>query len=228
MSISTDETTQVPIAPESVDVSRPPAPSALSGDNLAAALSAAQGEIVNPAKSSENPHFRSRYANLTEGLEAIKKPLASRGIVYTQITVVKGEILFLVTKLIHVSGQYLESEYPVANWTRTTPQQMGSALTYARRYALFALVGIAGADDDDDGEDASKRQTGADDDPLIGADDVAYIERLLKETNLQLSVFLDRFKVGGIAHLKVSEYKRALELFAQRKKTIEAARDERR
>jgi len=65
--------------------------------------------------------------------------------------------MVLHTRLIHSSGEWIGSEWPVAEFGRSSPQQMGSALTYARRYSLFSIVGIAGQDDDDDGAAASQQ-----------------------------------------------------------------------
>jgi hypothetical protein len=120
---------------------------------LAKALSSAQGEITNPAKDQTNPHFRSRYADLAGGLVTIRPTLAKHGLSVVQMTNLDGDMVTLHTRLLHSSGQWVESTYPVC---RTTDhQKMGSALTYSRRYTLFALVGVAADDDDDDGNTAA-------------------------------------------------------------------------
>ena len=126
-------------------------------DAIATALAKAQGEITNPSKDSENPHFRSKYADLASGLNAVKSALSANGIAVLQQTYMDGEILMLKTMLVH-AGQWFASDYPVLKFP-AKHQEAGSALTYARRYALFALVGIAG--DDDDGNEASKSDTPA-------------------------------------------------------------------
>jgi hypothetical protein len=128
---------------------------------IAEALARAQGEIRNPARNAENPHFKSKYANLADGIIAIREALSKHGIAYVQTTRVDGGVLYLTTALIHaVSGDSIESEWPVGAFEKLTPQQMGSALTYARRYSLFGMVGISGADDDDDGNAASEKRGG--------------------------------------------------------------------
>jgi len=122
-------------------------------EHIAKALSAAQGEITNPAKDQTNPHFRSRYADLAGGLVTIRPTLAKHGLSVVQMTHLDGDMVTLHTRLLHSSGQWIESTYPVC---RTTDhQKMGSALTYSRRYTLFALVGVAADDDDDDGNTAA-------------------------------------------------------------------------
>ena len=128
-------------------------------DAIAGALAKAQGELRNPAKTSENPHFRNRYADLAGGLDAIRPVLSKHGLALSQLTFIDGDMLMLDTRLIHAgSGQWLRSVYPVSR-LGMKHQEGGSSMTYARRYSGFAIVGIAGADDDDDGNEAQKVDT---------------------------------------------------------------------
>lgn len=124
-------------------------------NELAAALAKAQAEITNPAKDAQNPHYRSFYADLAAGIGAIKAPLSKHGIAVTQLPRLDGDVLMLDTRLIHSSGQWIQSEFPACRFP-AKPQEVGSAITYARRYSLFAMVGIAG--EDDDGEAANKQE----------------------------------------------------------------------
>ena len=119
---------------------------------LAEALAAAQLEITDPAKDAVNPHFRSRYADLATVLKTVRPVLAKHGIALTQTTQILDGALVLVTRL-HWRDEELAGYYPI-NPTKADPQGYGSAMTYARRYALQAIVGVA-ADDDDDGNAAS-------------------------------------------------------------------------
>lgn len=128
-------------------------------NELYTALAKAQGAITNPAKDARNPHFNSAYANLSGGINAIRAALSANGIAYVQMTRLEGEILMLDTRLAHASDQWIQSEWPVCKMP-AAPQQIGSALTYARRYSLFSIVGIAG-DDDDDGDAAKGVETPA-------------------------------------------------------------------
>src|ERR1700733_212886 len=95
-----------------------------------------------------NPHFRNKYADLAAIIDAIKKPLADNGIACAQTTVVIGDAFFLHTTLYHSSGQWISTEYPLPN-APDKPQVMGSALTYARRYELATICGIAAEEDND-------------------------------------------------------------------------------
>lgn len=122
-------------------------------DKIAPALMAAQGELTNPIKSHTAQAGKRiyRYAVLSEIIDLIKPVLLKHKLAYTQLVTYNGAMCSLVTRLIHESGQFLESSYPLMK--DAAPQDMGSAITYARRYALCAIVGIA-ADEDDDGKAA--------------------------------------------------------------------------
>jgi ERF superfamily len=126
---------------------------------IAAALAKAQGELTNPEKSLtaiiHSPFPREadrtfRYASLASGLDIVRKSLGQHEIATVQTTAIdqaSGQIQ-LTTLLAHASGEWISSDWPVCAISETaSPHRMGAALTYARRYALFALVGITGEDD---------------------------------------------------------------------------------
>src|SRR5436853_6886705 len=126
---------------------------------IAAALAKAQAELTNPEKSLtatiRSPFPREgdrtfRYASLASGLYIVRKSLGQHEIAIIQSTAIdedSGQIR-LITLLAHASGEWISSDWPVCPISETAaPHRMGAALTYARRYALFALVGIAGEDD---------------------------------------------------------------------------------
>ena len=125
---------------------------------LFAAFAAFQSEVRDPVKDSSNPHFKSRYADLHGVLAAVRPVLAKHGLAVTQtISVREGQVHpLLETTLLHSSGESLSSTVPLAV-TKAGPQEFGSVMSYLRRYSLMALLGIAGADDDDDGEAATPR-----------------------------------------------------------------------
>jgi ERF superfamily len=126
---------------------------------LAAALAKAQAELVNPEKSlvatiaADKPGEGARtfrYAPLSSGLDIVRKALGQQQIAIIQSTAIDASIgtVNLTTVLAHASGEWIASDWPVCRLADTmAPHRMGAALTYARRYALFALVGIAGEDD---------------------------------------------------------------------------------
>jgi hypothetical protein len=121
-------------------------------DQIATAFALAQLELENPPKNKINPHYNSKYVDLSDGLEKVRKVFGKHGIAFIQATRADGDIIILHTRLIHKSGQWIESTYPVCGLDKH--QSMGSALTYARRYSLFSMVGVAG-EDDNDGNDAA-------------------------------------------------------------------------
>ena len=116
---------------------------------LAAALAKAQGEMTVASKDGTNPHFGKTYATLASASDAVRAPLSKNGIaVYQAAETDEQNNAVVITRLIHSSGQWLESRIAVRP-TKPDAQGIGSALTYCRRYSLMAACGIAPGDDDD-------------------------------------------------------------------------------
>src|SRR5579864_2146990 len=155
---------------------------------LAAALAKAQSEITNPEKSltatiiSPFPREASRtfrYASLSSGLDLVRKCLGQHEIATVQTTAIDRDrdLIRLTTTLVHSSGEWVSSDWPVCPVSETAaPHRLGAALTYARRYALFTLVGIAG-EDDLDAPDLSRA-----DDPLASQDQSPRLNREAPQT----------------------------------------------
>lgn len=128
---------------------------------IAGALAKAQAELTNPEKSltgiipaacSQGQDRTFRYAPLSSGLDVVRKCLGRHEIAAMQTTAIDDQsgLIHLTTVLAHSSGEWVSSDWPVCPVSETAePRRMGAALTYARRYALFTLVGIAGEDDMD-------------------------------------------------------------------------------
>jgi hypothetical protein len=125
---------------------------------IATALAKAQTELSNPEKAMVGTVYNNRsdspqsfrYASLSSGLDIIRKTLGSQQIAIAQTTNIDraGGTVNLTTVLLHTSGEWISSDWPVCQLSETSaPRRMGAALTYARRYALFTIVGIAGEDD---------------------------------------------------------------------------------
>ena len=141
---------------------------------LAAALAKAQGMMENAVMNRVNPHFKSKYADLAAIFDAARKPLSANGLAIVQ-TIGDG---VLHTRLLHTSGQWIASEHPLPMSGR--PQEIGSALTYARRYSLSALIGIA-ADEDDDAN-AANRSNGKDNTgELLNAEQMEFVWEKARE-----------------------------------------------
>lgn len=121
---------------------------------LAKALAAAQGAIKGASKDRTNPHFKSQYADLTAVWEACREALAKNEIAVIQAPRYEDNRLVLHTTLAHSSGEQISGTFPVTP-VQNTPQGLGSALTYARRYSLASMVGVAPEGEDDDGNAGS-------------------------------------------------------------------------
>lgn len=125
---------------------------------LAKALSSAQGELQDAKKDSVNPHFKNRFASLSSVRQAITPVFAKCGLAVVQLNEPHGkEGVCVVTLLLHESGEWIRSRLYVPV-SKADPQGFGSAISYARRYALAAIANIS-SDDDDDAEHASKPTT---------------------------------------------------------------------
>jgi hypothetical protein len=116
-------------------------------DAIAAALAKAQGEVTNPVFNKTNPHFKSAYADLSSVLNAVRPVFSKHGIAIMQMTNLEDAGVVLYTRLVHTTGQWIESIYPVT--TSSKHQEIAAALTYAKRLSLSAIAGVAGEEDDD-------------------------------------------------------------------------------
>ena len=145
---------------------------------IAGALAKAQAELSNPEKSLtatiRSPFPREgdrtfRYASLSSGLDIVRKALGKHEIATVQTTAIdEAGLIRLTTVLAHSSGEWVSSDWPVCPASETAaPHRMGAALTYARRYALFTLVGIAGEDDLDAPDLGAAPKAGADHQPPV-------------------------------------------------------------
>lgn len=173
-----------------------------SMSNIAKALAIAQPHISNPSLDAVNPHFRSRYATLAAHIAAVRAPLAAQGISVVQSTRidVPGAVV-VVTSLIHSSGEWISSELALPSGA--TPQTYGSALTYARRYALAALCGIVGDEDDD--ANAATPQAKAKEAPVKAAPKAKPAEYETRPQGSALPEGYERFKVQSCEMLSGKE-----------------------
>lgn len=116
--------------------------------NLAAALCACQAELSHANKNSRNPHFKSDYADLAEVIATVKAAACKHGLSFSQMPGIdKHGNVTVETLLVHQSGEFISS-VSASPAQKSTPQGIGSAITYLRRYSLAAVFGIAQADDD--------------------------------------------------------------------------------
>jgi hypothetical protein len=184
-------------------------------NELAKALCNAQGQMGGAVKDSSNPFFKSKYADITSVIKAIKQPFSDNGLSYTQFPISNEHGVGVSTRLMHVSGQYLEMEYTLPT-VKKDPQSSGSAITYARRYALQSIAGIPVADDDAEAAmlrgDENKSEV-----KTISDKQIITIEKLLDETKSDRFKFLSWFKVGDIKDILANDYKRVVTALESKK-----------
>ena len=184
--------------------------------NLSAALCKAQGEMGGAVKDSNNTFFKSKYADLTSVIKAIKDPFANNGLSYTQFPIANEAGTGVVTRLMHSSGEWLESEF-VLPMVKKDPQAAGSAITYARRYALQAIAGIPTADDDaesamlrgDEQEQEKKPEP-------ISEDTVIEIAALIDKTGTDKAKVFQTYKVQRIEDLTAENAKKAIRILKKK------------
>ena len=173
-------------------------------NELASALCNAQGQMGGAVKDSANPFFKSSYADLTSVIKAIKQPFSDNGLSYTQFPVTDENGMGVCTRLMHVSGQWLEDQF-ILPMVKRDPQAGASSLTYARRISLSAIAGIPTADDD-----AESAMLRGDDKKIISDDQIIAIKKLIDESGADVDKFCKWLKVRGVDQIRAMHYDRAV------------------
>ena len=179
-------------------------------ETLAAALAAAQTAMppVHKDKTAKVTSKRTgqtytyEYADLASILSVVRPVLGAEGLAITQRTQIRGNALIVITELRHASGEVIDCEYPVGQ-IEQSHQDMGAALTYARRYALCGLIGIA-ADEDDDGATAPAPVPVCE--PSISADQALEINDLLTELGANRAAFLKWAQADSVEQIPARKY----------------------
>ena len=120
-----------------------------SSETLYGALVKLRGVLSNPEKKSINPHFKSKYCKLEDLIQHVREPLSSHGLTFVQNIVNEEKSVMAQTTIIHDSGQTLTLDGPAVLIDKFTPQGVGAACTYAKRYGICSAFGIESDDDDD-------------------------------------------------------------------------------
>lgn len=156
---------------------------------LSTALSKAQGELKHAVKDSVNPHFKSKYADLASVWEACREALSNNGLAVTQFPAeFAHNTMTLVTRLTHSSGEWLEQSM-TAPVSKPDPQGIGSCLTYMRRYALAAVVGVYQDDDDANSASMAPRERPA----TLADEELAKIKLLCATTHTDSASIANHF-----------------------------------
>lgn len=187
-------------------------------DKLVQALAKAQGEFKPIVKDTQNPFFKSKYADLATIIAATQPALSKNGIAVMQLPQVEAHSAGVKTILAHCSGQWISTELmlPAAQGAKFDAQTVGSALTYARRYALQAILGVA-ADVDDDGNAASGN-TGSKGEAQNVAK--AKLEEVAKSGDAKTAAIAKE----GLAKINAADTSKDLE--GQLKRSLEAQKDD--
>lgn len=185
-------------------------------NDLAKALSAAQGAMENASKGKVNPHFKSKYADLGSIWDAIREPLAKHGLSVVQLpfTDEAGQIR-VSTLLMHSSGQWIEASYALPP-TKGDAQGFGSAITYMKRYAL---TGMGVAPEDDDGEAAVRPAANGSAATLpinttnggyLSDEQIQSVKDLIKRVNADEPKFRKYMGIQAIRDIKSRDYEKAI------------------
>lgn len=184
------------------------APKKVEAESLAQAMAAAFAEIEAATKGTNNPHFKTKYADLTSVIEAIKPALVAHNLFFTQHPRPNDKGVEVETILHHANGETFSLGSLFVPADRNNAQGFGSALTYARRYALVTAFGVPV--EDDDGNAASKappRQQAAP--KFITDDQWAEITAMMQATKTDAGKFCDAYKIESVKALTVDAYPKA-------------------
>ncbi len=177
--------------------------------NLASALAAFHAELPKVGKGALNPAFKSKYADLADIVAAVLPKLAVQGLAWMTTPTMNEDGFVLHYELRHEAGESITGSWPLPDPTKSTPQQLGSAVTYAKRYTLSAVTGIA-PDEDDDGNAASaKGAPKAERQPAPQIIDGAVTAIAAAKTAADLDAIAARAEERGIHG--VAKYKAAME-----------------
>lgn len=184
--------------------------------SLAGALSKAQAKIEGAKKDSNNPHFKSKYADLASVWDACREALTSEGLSIAQMpgACASGQ-MEMTTMLMHSSGEWIRETLTIP-LQKVDAQGYGSASTYARRYSLAAMVGVA--PDDDDGNAASKPNGAQNDAPakVISKAQLAELQGLVSQTGTDTEALCGFYKINALPELPAHRFDHAKSVLEKR------------
>jgi hypothetical protein len=187
-------------------------------NELATALAKAQGSLEGAKKDSANPHFKSKYADLASVWDACRDALSKNSLSVVQLP---GECadgkIEMTTMLLHSSGQWI-SERLTIPLAKVDAQGYGSAVTYARRYALAAAVGIAPEDDDGNAAVAGKGAANGPREARINDDQLNRLQNAADEVGADLQKFCGYLKINSLPELAASRFDAAMDALQAKQK----------
>ena len=184
-------------------------------NEIAAALSKVQQEGLFALKDSNNPFFKSKYADLSSVWEVSRKPLTDNGLSVAQpLSYGRDGSPIITTLLMHTSGQWISGDCKIKP-DKETPQAYGSAITYARRYSLASMLGVC--PEDDDAESAMRRENKPIDE-YVNDQQFADIATLIQEVGANEKAFLKYLKIESLDKMPVFMYERAVKELERKRK----------
>jgi hypothetical protein len=181
--------------------------------SLSAAMTKAFAEIESATKSAANPHFKSKYADLTSVIEAIKPALVNNGLFFTQVPVPHEKGVHIETWLHHESGNSMLMGGLFVPADRNNAQAFGSALTYARRYALVTAFGVPVEDDDGSAAASappkSAKPANQESPALITDDQRTELMTLMTHLGVPVKGFLEFAKIKDLRNVRAESFERA-------------------
>jgi hypothetical protein len=178
-------------------------------NELAAALAVAQGQMGGASKTADNPFFKSKYADLGSVIAAAKDPLAENGLSYVQFPFSMNGEVGVTTRLMHSSGQWLQSMFSIPA-PKTDAHTYGGLVTYCRRFSLQSVLGIPAEDDDGNAVTQAAKT-------LINAGQVASLKALMEMTDTKESQFLKAYDVESLKQLTTDQFKHAVPLLEKKR-----------
>jgi hypothetical protein len=178
---------------------------------ISKALHSAQAEMGGAKKDTANTFFKSKYADLTSVMVAIKQPFADNGLSFVQCPLMNDQGVGVVTRIMHTSGEWVESEL-ILPLVKLDPQAAGSAISYAKRYSLQSMAGVPSTDDD--AEFAMQRQKQPA--KLVGDEDHKRIASLIASTGANAEKFNAAFGVNNASELTEAQAVKAIAMLEKK------------
>jgi len=177
-------------------------------NELAAALAVAQGQMGGASKTTDNSFFKSKYADLGSVIAAAKDPLAENGLSYVQFPFSMNGEVGVTTRLMHSSGQWLQSMFSIPA-PKTDAHTYGGLVTYCRRISLQSVLGIPAEDDDGNAVTQAAKT-------LINTGQATSLKAMLEITDTDEKKFLKAYKAESIEQFTLDQFKHAVPLLEKK------------
>lgn len=178
-------------------------------NELATALSKAQGQMGGASKTADNPFFKSKYADLGSVIAAVKEPLAENGLSYVQFPFALEGTVGVTTRLMHSSGQFMESSFSIPA-PKNDPHTYGGLVSYCRRFSLQSILGIPSEDDDGNAVTQAAKS-------VITPEQVHSVKAMLELTESDEGKFLKAYDIKSLEQMTADQFKHAIPLLEKKR-----------